>query len=35
MSDSHQDHPEDHTVCYRVALFFVVVIATIAVIALI
>jgi hypothetical protein len=35
MIDSHQNHQEDHTVCYRVALFFVFVIASITVIAFI
>lgn len=35
MSDAHHDHhPEDHTVCYRVALFFVAVVVAITVIAL-
>jgi hypothetical protein len=34
MSDSHHEHHEDHTVCYRVGLFFVAVLAIITVIGL-
>lgn len=33
MSDNHHDHHEDPSVCYRVALVFVGVIAAIAILA--